>query len=265
MPKQLLIFIGGVDNEDYDTILEMAKDGSTGEWSSTKFAVPGDKVLLYVAKPKSALIAKAEVLTSAKPGKRWQFESEVGRVEILNNQLNIKQLKAIFPKWKWLFYPRGKCVVPAKYSKRLWKLVNQKPKANLAIQPKAKNGSGGGFGDYEMNKIVEIAAIKGVTKHYKAKGCHVESVERDKIGFDLRVTKGKLELHVEVKGIQGTKPEFILTANEKQEAARDPLYRLAMVTKATSTKLKIKIINGKRLLQTFKLTPISYKVSPFSS
>lgn len=258
MPKQLLIFIGGVENNDHQGILEMSKDGSDSSWSSTKNASPGDKVLLYVAKPASALIAKAEILTSAKPGKHWQYEAKIGHVRLLKNQLTIKILKKQFPNWKWLRFPRGKCTVPLKYAKRLWKLVHQKPKTTL--QPNSNNGAG--FGNYESNKLVEAFAIRKVTYFYKARGYSVKSVERDKVGFDLKVYKGKLELHVEVKGIQGVKPEFILTANEKHGAAKDPQYRLAIVTNAKSRNYKLKILSGKRLLNAFKLTPISFKASP---
>ena len=44
MGKNLLIFIGGVDNDDYEGIHEMAEDGSTSRWSSTKTAKVGDQV-----------------------------------------------------------------------------------------------------------------------------------------------------------------------------------------------------------------------------
>lgn len=44
MGKNLLIFIGGVDNEDYEGIHEMAEDGSTSRWSSTKTAKVRDHV-----------------------------------------------------------------------------------------------------------------------------------------------------------------------------------------------------------------------------
>jgi hypothetical protein len=44
MGKNLLIFIGGVDNDDYECIQEMAKDGSTSRWFSPKTAKGGDQV-----------------------------------------------------------------------------------------------------------------------------------------------------------------------------------------------------------------------------
>ena len=44
MGKNLLTFIGGVDNDGDEGIHEMAEDGSTSRWSSTKTAKGGDQV-----------------------------------------------------------------------------------------------------------------------------------------------------------------------------------------------------------------------------
>lgn len=44
MGKNLLIFIGGVDNNDYKLIHQMAKDGSNSRWFSPKTAKVGDQV-----------------------------------------------------------------------------------------------------------------------------------------------------------------------------------------------------------------------------
>jgi len=44
MGKNLLIFIGGVKNDGYEGVHEMAEDGSASRWSSTKTAKVGDHV-----------------------------------------------------------------------------------------------------------------------------------------------------------------------------------------------------------------------------
>jgi 5'-3' exonuclease len=56
---------------------------------------------------------------------------------------------------------------------------------------------GSGSGSAEQNKKVELAAIKAAKEHYKGDGWNVESVEAEKIGFDLRCRNGKLERLVE--------------------------------------------------------------------
>jgi hypothetical protein len=44
--------------------------------------------------------------------------------------------------------------------------------------------------------------------------------------------RGDEQLHVEVKGVSGSKPTVLLTRNEHAAAAADPLWRLAVVTQA---------------------------------
>lgn len=258
MGKNLLIFIGGVNNNDYKGIHEMAKDGSTSRWSSTKTAKVGDRVLIYIAKPHSALIAKAEVLSPAKKGREgdWQYIAKIGNVELLPNQLTIKQLKTIFPKWGHLRMFRSKCNVPAEYAKQLWKMVHEKPEAGA---PELKKGrSGAGFGDYKTNKKVEIAAIKKATNYLERNGYTVVSRERDKIGYDLEARKGNREIHVEVKGSSGNGGQCIITTQESEVAKNDPLFRIWIITDALSRNSKIIKFTGTKFLEEFELKPISY-------
>ncbi len=73
---------------------------------------------------------------------------------------------------------------------------------------------GAGFGDSETNRKVERAAVAAVTKKLEDEGWAVTSVEQAKLGFDLRCTRGKARRFVEVKGIQGSKTGFFITAAE---------------------------------------------------
>ena len=258
MGKNLLIFIGGVDNEDYEGLHEMAKDGSTSRWSSTKTAKVGDRVLIYIAKPHSALIAKAEVISPAKKGKEgdWQYVAKIGNVELLPNQLTIKQLKTIFPKWGHLKMFRSKCHVPAEYAKQLWDMVHEKPADGA---PDLEKGSGGaGFGDYKTNKLVEEAAIKKATNFLKQNGYTVVSREKDKIGYDLEARKGSKEIHVEVKGSSGKGKQFLITRQETEMAKNDPLFQIWIITDALSLKPEIIKFTGAKFLEKFELNPISY-------
>src|ERR1039458_150958 len=74
---------------------------------------------------------------------------------------------------------------------------SSKTKPTKAEEAELRRRLGSGFGSAEQNKKVELAAIKAAKNHYKDDGWNVESVEAEKIGFDLRCRKGKLERHVE--------------------------------------------------------------------
>ena len=86
--------------------------------------------------------------------------------------------------------------------------------------------SGRGFQtDPEIRKAVERYAVERARSHYEKLGYGV--VEHGK-PFDLKCTKQKTTLYVEVKGIQGTDTEIILTPNEV-EFARQKKMELFVV------------------------------------
>jgi 5-methylcytosine-specific restriction enzyme A len=72
-----------------------------------------------------------------------------------------------------------------------------------------------GFGSPENNRRVEQAAIAAVRSTYEKDGWEVQSVEAEKVGYDLRCRKAGLEEHVEVKGIQGSDICFILWSSNQ--------------------------------------------------
>jgi hypothetical protein len=124
-------------------------------------------------------------------------------------------------------------------------------------------GRGAGFGDSAANRLVERAAIRAVTRHYKSRGWTVESREKQNLGFDLLCTKRSLEHHVEAKGVRGSICSFMITANEKQAAEADPAFRLIAVTNALDAKTrKIVTLTGEKLLREFDFAPISFIVKP---
>lgn len=130
MRRPLYIFIGGSDeqNGDYTAIHQLAQSGGTARWSSLKDARPGDKALIYVREPHSALIAKTEVLArpvKGQPGD-YAYRARTGRFELLPNRLSLNDLRRAFPRWAWLRFPRGKAVVPQKYADRLWGLAHER-------------------------------------------------------------------------------------------------------------------------------------------
>lgn len=144
--------------------------------------------------------------------------------------------------------------VVAYLSKRFKKIKPRSSKRN------ARTGSGGGFQpDPEKRVRVERAAVKLVTKIYKGEGWKVESVEQEKVGYDLYCTRGSRVACVEVKGTSSSREEFILTANEYESAKANEDFVICIVTNAV-TKPILKKYSGKQLLAKFEMRPLSYRV-----
>jgi hypothetical protein len=120
---------------------------------------------------------------------------------------------------------------------------------------------GAGFGQTEDNLAVERAAVGYVTARYRADGWDVTSVEGQRIGYDLRCTRGSAERHVEVKGVAGPVPSFMLTEGERHAAANDPLWWVVVVTGALGLKPRCREVTGADLLAGSQLTPLTWRVS----
>ena len=121
-------------------------------------------------------------------------------------------------------------------------------------------GGGGGFGDSAKNRKVEEAAVRKVTKDFQQLGWEVESVEKLRIGFDLLCVKGDRMRKVEVKGVSGDTPSFMLTAGEFR-AADDADFELHVVVNALSKTPHVKKWTGKRMKKDFSFTPIQLQAA----
>lgn len=110
------------------------------------------------------------------------------------------------------------------------KAKGSKRDRGLAAAVAAQRGAG--FGSPAENQKVEAAAVKFVTRHYQSKGWRVQDVCAENRGYDLVCKKAAAELHVEVKGVRGYVPRFIITAREERAWASDRRYVLALVTGA---------------------------------
>lgn len=117
---------------------------------------------------------------------------------------------------------------------------------------------GGGSVAPMDKRLVEKRAIDLVSKKYKDNGWVVKSVENEKQGFDLLCRKGRLEEHVEVKGLKDSKIEFTLTANEYRYASRERRFRICIVTSAL-TSPKIHSHKLEDLISGFEIEPIAYR------
>lgn len=91
-----------------------------------------------------------------------------------------------------------------------------------------------GFGDPQQNAHVEEVAMAAVTTHLEKAGFEVRDVSMRKVGWDLtafRPNGSGLRL-VEVKGVSGSQPKVLLTANEVVTATFEDEWELAVVTDA---------------------------------
>lgn len=95
--------------------------------------------------------------------------------------------------------------------------------------------TGAGFGDPSTNAAVEKVAMDLVTSTYRERGWTPHDVSRVKVGWDLTMRRGSDELHIEVKGVSGSKPTVLLTHNEHSTAATDSRWRIAVVTQALTS------------------------------
>jgi hypothetical protein len=125
--------------------------------------------------------------------------------------------------------------VEQKWKKLLPRKSNSTP-ANKSTCA-GKQGGGGGFGGSAKNRKVEAAAVRKVTKDFQHSAWEVESVEKQRIGFDLLCVKGDQTKKVEVKGVSGGTPSFIRTAGELR-ASDDDQFELRVVLNALSKSLR---------------------------
>jgi hypothetical protein len=133
--------------------------------------------------------------------------------------------------------------------------------AERAGEPQA-SGPGAGFGSHEDNFAVERAAVDHVAALYRAAGWEVRSVESERVGYDLCCRRGDEERHVEVKGVAGATPTFMLTEGERRRAEADPLWRVAIVTDALAPVRRCLEVAGAEFLGSWQLSPITWRASP---
>lgn len=135
------------------------------------------------------------------------------------------------------------------------------PEAVDEAQTEGARAGGAGFGRPETNRKVEVAARSFVVDWYEARGWRVKSVESEKCGFDLLCTRDNVEEHVEVKGVQGQEPSFIITVGEVRRAQSDPGFILCVVTSALTTARALHRCTGKEFVADYDLTPLAYRAT----
>ncbi|HSH59559.1 MAG TPA: DUF3883 domain-containing protein [Acidimicrobiales bacterium] len=127
--------------------------------------------------------------------------------------------------------------------------------AGSSPDSRAQMRRGAGFGDATENRRVEEAAVKAFKGHYR--GWRVDDRQSDNVGYDFCVRRKADERHVEVKGVRGSQPSFLITENEVNVASRDPRWRICVVTNALSARPKIQEWTSRDFLSQFQRKPIT--------
>jgi len=257
LPTQLLFAGTGENHDDYKTLKGSAGKKKVKGWSCIKGLKKGDRVMIYNVAPHKAIVAVATALKDSEPGDYWPFETDLGDIRMLEPEISRDEIRLLLPNWPWAKATRGRTRIPPEFAEQLWARAEQGAPALMPV-PVAISSNGAGFGNPETNPLVEKAAVDKVTALLKKRGYRVKSREIDKIGYDLDAFKGRQELHIEVKGISGTKLSFPITQGELIPAGSDPLFRLFAVTSAMTDKAKIHEFTGSEFLAEFDCTPISY-------
>jgi hypothetical protein len=134
-----------------------------------------------------------------------------------------------------------------------------------ALEREADRRPGLMFGDVEVNRQVERAAVEHVTRLYEHEGWVTLSVESGRQGYDLLARRADEERHLEVKGARGGALDFILTARERERAEHDPDFVCAVVTRALSAEPQLTEIPGSRLFEGGAFEVVAYRVKGSTS
>lgn len=122
-----------------------------------------------------------------------------------------------------------------------------------------RQSRGAGFGDPETNRLVERNAIAEVTKWYRSQRWKVQSVEADKCGYDLLCRRDSRTEYVEVKGVAGDMPNFVITAGELAQAKSNPAFVICVVVRAISRNAKVHRLTGAAFRERYELRPLQFK------
>jgi hypothetical protein len=76
--------------------------------------------------------------------------------------------------------------------------------------------------------------VRKVTRRLERRGYKVFSRESERVGYDLDATKGRTELHVEVKGVSGEGMQFLIAQAEVDATLLVPLLRNIAAAKPAS-------------------------------
>jgi hypothetical protein len=235
-------------------------------WAVNPKVAKGDRVIVYLRSPVSALVAMGTVLddhpvSGAKHGWPGHQMAHVQFEKMFHPPVPIAAVQEALPDWGWPRAPRTQAHIPDEYVGQLLHLLHIRVKpADLPDEEaiNARISADGGFSDVDTNRRVDHAAMAYAREAFEQKGWTIEDRQRDFCGYDLLARKANAQLHLEVKGAQGSADGFILTANELRCAETDDNFRLCVVTHALERDRSMQIYTAKQMRQAYSLSPIAY-------
>lgn len=114
----------------------------------------------------------------------------------------------------------------------------------------------------EQIRKVEQAAVKAAIKFFFQEGLSmIDDCQQKGVGYDFIFANKEKRLHVEVKGVSGSKIDFNLTPKELKSARNDRAWKLLVVTDALVAP-KVSLLSGKELIAKAKtIKPSQYRVT----
>jgi len=114
----------------------------------------------------------------------------------------------------------------------------------------------------EQVRKVEQAAVKTAINFFFKEGLSlIDDCQQKGVGFDFVFGDRKKRLHVEVKGVSGSKIDFNLTPKELRCAKNDGKWKLLVVTNALIAP-RVSLFSGRELIKRAKsIEPSQYRVT----
>lgn len=100
------------------------------------------------------------------------------------------------------------------------------------------------FDTIKKRQSTEQKAIHHLSQFFQKYNAKIEDVSMDrkaKLGYDLNVDLNGIQYHIEVKGQENSKSQFILTANEYEKSITDDKYIFVLVRNCKSLQSKVDI------------------------
>lgn len=240
--------------------------GRIDKWGSTEWtpalaeAKKGDTIIAYQT-DRNELVGIARVVEHKARG-RYQ-DLMLKPVEMIG--VKVRPLKNADPKVAVIpaLQPgpiRTLYAISGTDARRLLKKAGAKSYADLLggklrLSPPNK---GGGFGSPDQNKETEDAAISFVISYLTSRGWAVQNIGSENRGYDLICTRNGRRIDVEVKGVGGSKSQFLITANERKQWAMNSRFVLALVNNARGVSPSLSLFKGPAAIKRFVFRPVSF-------
>ncbi len=109
----------------------------------------------------------------------------------------------------------------------------------------------------EKQRELDILALETAIQQYQADGWQVETVELRQAGYNLVCTRDGIQEDVNVKGVVGDLPMFMISAREVEQAQHNPNFVLWAVTSILDHP-NPRRWSGAEMLEKYNLKPVKY-------